>query len=112
MEILAGKVSDELLAIYDEESIASLFTDKAGNYYEYKFEVILEDGNEGFIRFYDSIGRVVPVNFDDIRDVAEMFGRISRFVAERKRIGEHLINALKFEPTWLHDEITEITGEE
>lgn len=111
MYILAGKVSNDLLKMYDEDSLASLFTDTKGNYYEYKFEVHLENNEGGFIRFSDSIGRMVPVDFDDLRDVAEMFARLSRFAVERKVTSESLLDELKNRRTWLEDELADITGE-
>ncbi len=105
MIIYAGLITSE-----NEIDGAEYFEGPHGDLYEFKYEVVLENDGDGFIRFSDSIGRMVPVDFSQIQDIAEMFGRIARFAAERTAVTEQLIDDLQNTNTWLRDEIRDITG--
>lgn len=103
MYILAGLVNPE-----ERDDVSGCFQTEAGQFYDFKFQV-LED--QQFIRFYDSVGRMVPVDFSELRDIAEMFARIHRYVAKKKCVTGELLDELANTDTWLDDEIREYTFE-
>lgn len=111
MHILAVPVSNEQLEMSDDEALDSYFVSSEGNLFNYKYEVNTDGEVDGFVRFSDTLGRMVPVDFDDIVDIAEMWGRLARFVMDRKQAYAERINALQTQETWLQDEIRDkITG--
>lgn len=105
MKILAGLIKDN-----DTRDLDGCF-EQNGNFYDYQFEVVDDGPDTGFIRFSDSLGRMVPVDFDQLGDVAEMFARIYRFNRQREAVRKDLLDDLINGKTWLEDEIAEFTGD-
>lgn len=107
MKILAGLIKDDGF-----RDLEGTFEGPTGLRYDFQFEVVDDGPNQGYVRFMDSIGRMVPVDFDQLGDIAEMFARIYRFNRQRDAVGRELLDELINGKTWLEDEITEYTGEQ
>lgn len=56
-----------------------------GALYEFEIEVMPD-----MVRINDSVGRCMPVDADDIGDMAEMLGRIDRFNKDSDFLSERL----------------------
>ncbi len=106
MKILAGLIKDDGF-----RDLEGTFKGQNGDHYDYQFEVVDDGPNTGFIRFSDSIGRMVPVDFEQLGDIAEMFARIHRFNEKRAALSKDLMDELINDKTWLADEISEFTGD-
>lgn len=106
MKILAGLIQNE-----DFRDLEGTFEGPNGGHYDFQFEVVDDGPNTGVIRFSDSIGRMVPVDFEQLGDIAEMFARIHRFNEKRAALSKDLMDELINDQTWLQDEITEFVGD-
>ena len=102
MYILAGLVNPE-----DRDDVTGCFQSEEGRFYDYKFEI---HENEKFLRLHDTVGRMIPIDFNELRDIAEMFARIHRYVAKKECVTGELLDELAHTDTWLDDEIREYTG--
>lgn len=107
MKILAGLASEDQIEMGGTEG---LFESPEGMFYNYQFEVVDEGAGNGFIRISDSVGRMVPMDFDDIENLAEMMARIARFAVTKRHMEDNMLDDLMTKNTWLADELDEIAG--
>lgn len=107
MKILAGLASEEQIEMGGTEG---LFESPEGIFYNYQFEVVDEGNGNGYVRISDSVGRMVPMDFDEIEDLAEMFARITRFAVAKRHVEDNLLKDLMTKNTWLADELDEVAG--
>ena len=86
MQILVCPTSQALI----DESPEGLFQSTNGKYFSYK--VTYHDGE--YVTITDSIGRIMPMDIDEIADIAEILARLVRFRANSASLEQFLLDEL------------------
>lgn len=76
--------------------------------YSFKIETVDEPDGNGFLRLYDSIGRMVPVDYTDMEDLIETLCRVHRYnvtLQVNKEVAMQQLNEL---PSYFSDEMNDI----
>ena len=104
MIILSAPIDET--EVYDTEGYFQSPSSK--DLFAFKIEVNDEGSGLGFIRLYDSVGRMVPVDFDNLGALTETLARLNRYIVERTVAEELALENLNNVPTLLEDELAEI----
>lgn len=92
------------------EDTEGYFTTDNKTYYGFKIEVVDDTLDSGFIRITDSIGRMIPVDFDNLESLTEVLARLVRLNVSRQEDEVYRMKEFEEDPSALKYELDEIRG--
>lgn len=90
MELLVCPTPPELVDV----GVEGLFQSATGKYFSYKVMY-----NENYITITDSVGRIMPMDCNEIADIAEILARLVRFRSNSVALEQRLLDELLNTPT-------------